>query len=57
MNVYIRDTFREEIISNDEDVTFSYTDCILDRVNADAKMYRNLFADQGIFSFYKFFLA
>lgn len=46
MNVYIRDTFREEIISNDEDVTFSYTDCILDRVNADAKMYRNLFADQ-----------
>jgi len=46
MNVYPRDTFREELISNYDDVAYSYTDCVLDRINTDAKVYRNSFIDQ-----------
>jgi len=46
MNVFERDTFRIEIISNYDDVTLSYKDCVLDRVNVDAKLYRNSFLDQ-----------
>jgi len=46
MNVFVRDTFREEIIANDDDVSYSYADCVLDRVNTDAKIYRNSFIDQ-----------
>lgn len=47
MNVFERDTFRIEIISNQDDVIFSYQDFVLDRLNTDAKLYRNTFLDQG----------
>jgi len=46
MNVFERDTFRIEIISNQDDVIFSYQDFVLDRLNTDAKLYRNTFLDQ-----------
>jgi len=47
MNVFERDTFRIEIISNCDDVTLSYQDSVLDRLNTDAKLYRTSFIDQG----------
>jgi len=56
MNVFIRDTFREELISNDDDVSYSYADCVLDRVNTDAKVYRNAFIDQGNITHYIFLI-
>jgi hypothetical protein len=46
MNVFERDTFRIEIISNCDDVTLSYQDSVLDRLNTDAKLYRTSFIDQ-----------
>ncbi|ORX77229.1 hypothetical protein BCR32DRAFT_283391 [Anaeromyces robustus] len=46
VNVFLRDTFRLEITTISDDVVFSYAECTLDRVNADAKLYRNAFVDQ-----------
>jgi len=46
VNIFLRDKFRLEITTNNEDVVFSYAECTLDRVNENDKLYRNSFLDQ-----------